>query len=157
MRRWLVLLLPLMACATARETSTGGPAAAEPAAQARKDAAAALGRLQSCRELPRPSLTVGTLRLATGFCTEKKCTTACCNHCGWTATLVAPGGERKLEPAVVTKLLGGPPADVLECELEAWRSELGEKQLGVSGLEPEGGGQSVAAAPRSFCLEASDR
>lgn len=130
---------------------------AEPAGRARQDAAAAVARLQSCRELPRPALTLGTLRLTGGFCTQKRCSTACCNRCGWTATLAAPGGDRRLDPAAVTRLLGGPPADALECELEAWRGAMGEKLIGVSGLEPEGGGQSVAAAPQALCLEASDR
>lgn len=157
MRRGLVLLVPLLACATAKEASPGGAAAADAAALARRDAAAAVSRLQSCRELPKPSLTVGALRLAAKFCTEKKCSTACCNRCSWTATLAAPGGDRSLEPTAVSRLLGGPPADPLECELAAWSDALGETQLGVSGLEPEGGGQSVAAGPRALCLEASDR
>ncbi len=141
------------ACAAPRASRGPAPVTENPAATA------ALAKLPACRELPRPSRTSGHLRLATTLCTARACPAAqrCCNACRWSATLVASWGKRTLDAAWVSRTLGGPPEQALDCEVADWDRAVREAEIAVVGLPPEGGGEAAVAQPAGMCLEAADR
>lgn len=74
---------------------------------------------------------VGALVLTPTFCTEKHCTTACCNACGWNAKLETAQGTRKLEASTVQQALSLKDG-ALECEVRAWNDALAGRNLGLT-------------------------
>ncbi len=151
MRTAMLGAVLLAGCATVHSTDVA-------AVNARAEADARILGLVPCQELSRASLLTGRLVIAATGCSERACgTRACCNRCEWTAVLQAAGGERTLDPATVTALLGGPPADALDCEVEAWRVAAADAIFGVSGLPLEEGAESAVSRPELFCLEAAAR
>jgi len=85
------------------------------------------------RALPRcePGAEVGQLTFAATRCTLKFCgTSACCNHCSWTATFTTKAGPQPANPELVRAVLALPEGS-LDCEITAWNAALAGVSVGL--------------------------
>jgi hypothetical protein len=121
-----LFVLCAVSCATTGEVKpVAGPDVDEGGVRARLEQT--LAALPTCKA----DADVGALVLTPTFCTEKRCTTACCNACGWNAKLETAQGTRKLEAATVQQALGLKDG-ALECEVRAWNDALAGRNVGLA-------------------------
>ncbi len=125
------VLVLLSGCVTAEATEKKSA----PVTSEAPDVAAA-ARLRAVLDtLPRcaPGAAVGLLAVTPTVCTKMFCGKACCNQCGWAATLETKSGEKQaLEAARVSEVLKV-PTGALDCEVAAWAQVLSTQSIALDG------------------------
>ena len=129
----LVAAMALAGCATAEQktSTTDAQRAVElPETEAAGTLKARLAAMPACQARAE----VGVLELRPTICTRRACKTACCNACGWKATLQTKNGVSvPVDEAKVRTALKLKEGSAMECEVDAWTHALAGVTVGVDG------------------------
>lgn len=132
LRHMMLTVVVVLAGCTAAKKNTETVKKAEPVEiEARKTLQGALDVLPACA----PGADPGVLEVRPTVCTRRACQTACCNSCGWKATLQTKTGQTvPAEKERVQQALQIPDG-AMECEIDAWTKLLANTSVA---LEPQG-------------------
>ncbi len=128
MKKWLLGLALLGGCVTTEATE-------KKSAKVSADVAAADKLRAVLAALPRcePGAAAGLLAVNPTMCTKMFCDHACCNHCGWAATLETKNGQKQPVSDMRAREVLQVSDSALECEIDAWAKVLATQSLAVEG------------------------
>jgi hypothetical protein len=100
-----------------------------------RDSAAANQMRATLESLPRcaAGTSVGVMTVKPTVCTKMACQSACCNTCGWEATLELKNGETVSVPAARFREVLRVSESGLDCEVAAWAKVLVQSPMALDG------------------------